>query len=209
MTPEQERAESDRTADLLALADVRRWGVIKTVRPQSVAEHTFGVIVIAMELYNRLCVPNTTTLLHTMMWAMWHDAPETLTGDIDGRFKRDNLAFKAALNAAEIRELPWYGAAQEFVGDSVRWLVKVADYIETISFIQTFGIGPKADDVMHELTALLFDKAVPNLTESLRTFAPNLTTPLDVEDVIIAVRGVLHNSTSENNSHQLRRHRRP
>lgn len=201
MTLEQEQTASDQTADLLALADVERWGVIKTIRPQSVAEHCFAVTVIAMELHERLRQPNVDALMQTMMWSLWHDVPETLTGDIDGKFKRDNPEFRKALVIAENRAFPWYNAAQEYVKGPVKCLVKTADMIETISFIEMWGVGARANDVKCELRAILFDEVVPNLIRALGSEA-------SADRVMYVVRDVLHHSTSENNSIQLRRFRR-
>lgn len=194
---------SDRTADLLGLADVERWGVIKTLRPQSVAEHSFAVAVIAMELAERLGHGKVdyTDGMHLLWWSLVHDAPETLTSDIDGKFKRDNPEFRAALVEAEEAAFPWYKiTARHVIPAHVRWTVKAADKIESISFIQMWGKGPRANDIFHELTAILFNEIVPNLANAVGE---------EADAVSYHVRDLLYQSTSESNSIQLRRHRRP
>lgn len=203
MTPEDQKIVSDRTADLLALADVKRWGVIKTLRPQSVAEHSFSVAVLSMELAERLFDGKVDydDGMYLLWWALIHDAPETLTGDVDGKFKRDNPDFRMALIEAENKAFPWYAIMARYtIPERIKWIVKVADKVETLAFIRVWGRGPRADDVYHELLKILFDEVVPELARQIET---------DTESVEYHVRDVLHHSTSEDNSIQLRRHRRP
>lgn len=203
---------SDRTADLLTLAQVQRWGVVHTLKDQSVAEHSFAVAVIAMELADRLGLPRYQKLgsAHAgaphdiwdrkdlLWWALVHDAPEAITGDINGKFKRDYPDVKSAVVAAEGRAMPWYYFERPVGNTSLIRLVKVADYIETITFIKRWGIGPRCDDIYHELVKVLFVDATPALAKSINA------TELSVETI---VREVLHRSATEMNTAQLRRHR--
>lgn len=139
----------DRTTDLLGLCDVHRWTVIKTNRNQSVAEHSFSVAVIAMELMDVL--PVREHIQGVLVWALCHDAPETLTGDIDGKFKRDFPGVQQAVREAEGVAFPWYKTMAAIIPGNAKLIVKVADYIEAISFIQRWGVGPRADAVGRQL----------------------------------------------------------
>lgn len=189
----------DRTIDLLGLADVRRWCVVRTLHNQSVAEHAFAVMIIAADLYNRLQISfDLHAYGQLAWWAIIHDVPETLTGDIDGKFKRNHPQLRAAICEAENEEFPWYAAYAKIVDPKVKAVVKLADKIEAIRFIQDWGHGARANDVYHELNKILFDETVPWAAGVLG---------LTADEVWAAVRFTLHNSTSESNSIQMRRHR--
>lgn len=189
---------SDWTSDLLALSDVKRWAIVHTIRTQSVAEHSFRVAVLAMSICERLEIPDPKHNFHfgqLLAWALMHDAPEGMTGDIDGKFKRDNPEVRAMIMQAELLAYPWVDPPN----DEVKWIVKVADYIETSTFIQRNGIGPVADDIFHELEANLFDKALPQMVRVLE---------LEHTPTEKIIRNVMYESASESNHRQLRRHRR-
>lgn len=192
---------STRTIDLMGLYDVARWGVIKVLRPQSVAEHTFGVIVIAAELVARLGMGDAD-LAHVMYWALIHDVPETLSCDIDGKFKRDFPDVRSAVIKAENTAFPWYKAEANDVTPQVNAIVKTADIIESIHYIRTWGHGSRADDVKRELTKILFTEQVPRLVGALReAHGPDL---VDVNSVKFLVGDILNQSLLESGSIQFR-----
>lgn len=81
------------TAEMLRLSNVRRWGIVEMSAPQTVAEHTTNVAMIALNIvgiYNQLETvdPITETqqlkLLHA---CLVHDLPEIYSGDIPAPFK--------------------------------------------------------------------------------------------------------------------------
>lgn len=181
----------DRTVDLLALADAHRWTVVKTLRSQSVAEHSYQVAVIAWELAERLDVP-IECYPHILTWALAHDAPETFTGDIDGRAKREFPNLKEVVTRVENIKFPWHWEMSMAVSPMVRALVKVADTIEAMTFIKVWGHGERADDVYWELCNKLFKVDVVAL---------NAVMDRDVRD---AVSFITEQSTHERNSVQFR-----
>lgn len=198
ISDKQAQQISDWTSDMLALSDVKRWVVVHTLRNQSVADHSFRVAIIAISICGRLGLPDQGakwTLQQVITWALWHDVPEGLTGDIDGKFKHSNPDVKLAITRAEMKAFPWCEPENEIV----RWIVKVADLIETSTFIQANATGPRAEDIYREQTVLLFESAVPRLCEVLE---------LDMVTTTVIVRNIVHESVSEANSRQLRRHRR-
>src|SRR5690606_20843295 len=70
--------------DALRASDVVRWQIVRVLKGQSVAEHSFNVALIALELADRLKV-DRGEVLH---YAILHDLPEVLTGDIPTPTKR-------------------------------------------------------------------------------------------------------------------------
>lgn len=121
--------------DLLALSWVPRWGIIPLTRPQTVAEHSHRVAIILMELASRLDVELPYWVL---VWALVHDGPESWSGDIPGPFKHpDQLA-------ADYDNAPWWLPYHQKVSPKWFKFFKIADLIETGTYIRKFGIGEHA-----------------------------------------------------------------
>lgn len=129
-----------RITDLLALSHVPRWCNVAISRPQSVADHTFRVSAIYLELCDRL---HRDPTLKGLTWANVHDGPEANTGDIPGDFKSQALG---DLREAERKSTPWWSRDLEPTEQDKR-LVKLADKIETYTYILKFGVGPHAERV--------------------------------------------------------------
>lgn len=115
--------------ELLHLSYVKRWVVAPAHREQSVAEHTFRVMVIARELSNAKYTDERGTFgmglteEEVVIYAMSHDAEELLTGDIPGPMK--------SAQAGYLRDITTMSSKQ--------CLVKVADSIETGAFWLQWG----------------------------------------------------------------------
>jgi 5'-deoxynucleotidase YfbR-like HD superfamily hydrolase len=193
--------ESDRdviaemTADLLSLSNVHRWTVIATSRHQSVAEHSYRVAVISIELLARLGVLDLDSKFQTVAWALVHDWPETLTGDIDGKFKRMFPDIHDSLRRVENLTFPEYARMGAQTPVKLRQIVKVADYIEALTFIQEFGAGQRAQAVFDELTEILYSEAVPYLADLL---------PIGVGSVHKIVEGMLYRIDLDTHCIQMR-----
>lgn len=207
MTPlvEQDKL-AQRTIDLMGLADVPRWSVVKTMRSQSVAEHSFLVAVFTMELISRLSTFDMASpvSLGAVLWAICHDAPETYTGDIDGLLKREWPGIKTILEQAEGAAFPWYAEMKDGMFPALIALVKVADHIESIVFLRQWGIGSRADDVGRELTTILTCTDIPALVDALRG-GKGSGSAVNAMMVEATVMEVLDHSTLETGSYQFRR----
>lgn len=183
-----------RTTDLLGLYDCPRWTVLKTLRPQSVAEHCFGVAVIALELLDRLSNAGPTLdadmRLQVLEWAIAHDAPETLTGDIDGKFKREFPVMRSNVAHAEAMSFPWYNRASTFVQQYpyVNAIVKLADKIEAAAYIRMWGKGGRCDLVYHELVDIIYKESTLKVAAALS---------MSVGEVLPIVRHILTRSTAD------------
>lgn len=108
--------------ELLHLSYVKRWVVAPTHREQSVAEHTFRVMVITRELCKQLGIPTTQTW-EIMSVAFGHDGDEVMTGDIPGPIKSKEMGYLQDINKMDVSEC----------------IVKVADSIETGTFWLQWG----------------------------------------------------------------------
>ena len=106
----------------LRLQHVPRWGIVPTVRKQTVAEHSHGVAAIVLWLLNRGLdmgqEPNRSSILE---YAIRHDEYESMTGDTPATAKMVGLV---------VDNTPKHAFSA-----TTKNIVKVADFIEALLFI--------------------------------------------------------------------------
>ncbi len=147
-------------SDQIRATWVKRWGIVRTLREQNVAEHSFMVAMISTELMGRIGFPITgggglqgARCGEVLLWALWHDMAEVSTGDLPTPHK---LAIRAKagdlLQQIEDDIFPEVAAIRNNTGTMVREVVKIADYLEAISFLRREGHGPEAAGVGDLLT---------------------------------------------------------
>jgi len=134
-----------RVTDLLALSHVPRWTIIPHTVPQSVGDHTFRVLVIALDLIARLPIKEgpVERCLNTgdlMLAILYHDADESRTGDIPTPVKERTGV------AAPTDACPWLAVYDTYPGlpKSLQLVLDLADKIEALTFIRRYGIGSHA-----------------------------------------------------------------
>jgi len=121
---------------------VPRWSIVRTVRPQSVATHSFFVAAYTNDLCLRLDVPMRTHLA-ALQYAICHDWDEVFTGDIPGPHKHKLLSLhtmkmvwsKKVRGWAEkvfpsLPEREGLGFLDHGDQKIVKAIVKVADYLD-------------------------------------------------------------------------------
>lgn len=130
-----------RLTDLLSLSIVPRWSVVPHHgAPQSVADHSFRVVVILHELAERFSIP----LCATDYWyALTHDGAESVTGDIPRNYKRDHII---SVDRTERAVCPWLRDIER-PSPHICDLIKVADTIEAYTWLRRWGVGPHAEVV--------------------------------------------------------------
>ena len=147
----------------LRACHVRRWHIVQTSREQTLAEHSFAVAVIAGSLAAAM---RWRELLHDsgklklLQWSLSHDIIEVRTGDMPTPFKRELEAVggKGIVEKAEDRvDIETMGAYRKVRGTDVETIVKLADQIEAIFFLQDNGVGAHAKQVLDGLRANLSD----------------------------------------------------
>lgn len=125
--------------DLLALQHVPRWSIVAHSKPQSVAEHTFGVLVIAMEIAHRM---GMDLGIDAFIYAVLHDGPESYTADIPNGAKRI-----IEEESGPIDELFGGSPPMAELSPLEEVIIKIADRLEGIAFISKWGVGIHAQDV--------------------------------------------------------------
>lgn len=124
--------------ELRDLAYVPRWGIVRTLRQQSTAEHSYYVTLYANDIAAFLGLP-TDTQLRIVKYALWHDMDELLTGDIPGPHKRriiDKPKAKHFLSTAMDKIFGIRGHRDGSPHDAVvLTVVKIADMMDAINFL--------------------------------------------------------------------------
>jgi len=114
--------------DALRCSHVKRWHIVNTVREQTVAEHSWNVTIIAMNIMGNMpnIVQNDNMRREVMFKAITHDMEEAIDGDIPAPHR----------NGRNIDEMPL-----------VDQIVKMADILEACWWITENGIGRHATEV--------------------------------------------------------------
>jgi 5'-deoxynucleotidase YfbR-like HD superfamily hydrolase len=129
------------------LSFVPRWAIIRTIRQQSVAEHTFYVALYAEQLARRMEWAGDHAAL--MRYALYHDVAECFTSDVPGPVKHRAMDAEkwAGMERAGVRERFGKDVEEIIYGadDEIRAIVKVADGLDELGFLQTEAqLGNKA-----------------------------------------------------------------
>lgn len=144
--------------DVMRSGHVTRWQIVRTARHQTLAEHSYLVTLIAQHLW-RLLMAGSPYLVKAdelllMQWALRHDLPEVMTGDIATPLKRRlrKLVEYDPILKIERDIDSEYSLLHNRVKDTpIEGIVKIADLLEGIIFLQTEGIGPHAQKVLDKL----------------------------------------------------------
>jgi len=121
-----------RIQDIMLAQDVKRWTIVRTIKNQSLAEHTFNVTMIARAIACRMGVDDTKII----KYALDHDLDEILTGDIPTPAK-ERLKINTAYDGKSFKECDSTEAS----------IVALADIIEAIAFITDNQVGRHAHTV--------------------------------------------------------------
>lgn len=140
--------------DQLRLMQVKRYPISYMNRDQSVAEHSFGVALIVMELTKTL--RDRELAEAALEYALVHDAEEVYTGDIPSSFKR--VLREHAPNVSVLLD-----GRQDNIPDEVKAVVKLADYLEAIYYLREFGGSRLSRDVVLKDILLNFKSALAKL----------------------------------------------
>jgi len=125
---------------LLALEHIKRWNHHPSIRVQSVAAHSFNVVVITEILARRILGLHRETVAALLVSAMYHDFTESVTGDISPLVKRfadwQEVEERALVEAAQISAHS--DLNEKFVlSAEMSPIVKLADYLDAWLFSRT------------------------------------------------------------------------
>jgi len=122
----------------MRITHVRRWHIVAVDREQSVAEHTCRVQLLASEIMRRHTA-DPVLMFKTIRWALWHDLPEVVVGDLPTPTKRH-----VNVDALEMGTSEEYRTILELTPPVVLRAVKAADLIEAALYMEEYGRGAHA-----------------------------------------------------------------
>ena len=175
---------------------IKRWGLMRNTREENDQEHSLQVAMIAHALavlrnrrYGGHVDVDRVTLL-----AVYHEAPEVITGDLATPIKYFNPGIRAAFREVEdiaAKKLLEY-LPEDLRADyepllmpdktSEEWrLVKAADRISAyVKCLEEYGCGNREFLAAQEsIRASITEMALPEAEDFLRVFAPSYMLPLD------------------------------
>lgn len=144
----------------LRTGHVKRWQIVRVAREQTIAEHMYRVRMIAMEICDRIQV-SIFTRQYVNDWSLIHDLPEVITGDIatpTKRAMREAVPDSDPVKRIELSLDEEYKSVYERIKETypvVLSIVKQADLIEAIDFLNIEGMGDHAQSVKEGLIAAL------------------------------------------------------
>ena len=106
---------------------VKRWGIVRTIKQQSVAEHCFNVQRIAIKLAGLVGVLEYERLFEISQAALHHDDDEAVTGDIPSPAKM----YVHTEKWVDVQARAWYDDASP----ETKAIVKLADLLEAYHFL--------------------------------------------------------------------------
>jgi 5'-deoxynucleotidase YfbR-like HD superfamily hydrolase len=163
--------------DLLRLSNVSRWHIVNTIRHQTVAEHSFNVVLISRAIVENLgwydLIDEVTEA------ALYHDSHEAILGDMP-------TPTKMRLGREMVEEVESGYDHKLAVGysESVVQILKVADIIEARWFLQNNGSGRHAQEVLVRITEVL-NLRLTKVSTAICNAAKKIIEDIDNGDFVI------------------------
>lgn len=138
--------------DFLRIGHIKRWHNVNTIRQQTVAEHSYMVTLIALDLFDSIVGVNDDQwfAFEVLIAAIFHDAPEAAAGDVPTPAKKllkditGNSDLFAKVDEALMPVVPYLNRK---ASKEVEPFIKVADAIEGAHWISENGAGKHAEIV--------------------------------------------------------------
>ncbi|MDT0618512.1 MAG: YfbR-like 5'-deoxynucleotidase [Salinisphaeraceae bacterium] len=146
-----------RLRDIARMAHVTRWHTVRTARDQTLAEHLYIVTMISHELARRVLGDRLTDQdrLAVYDWALRHDTPEIITGDVPTPTKHQlgkMYTDQSPLDLLEESVCRDFTEAKNRVRDTpLKILVKLADIAEAIVFLNVESVTDQGRRIQSRL----------------------------------------------------------
>ena len=162
--------------DILRASGVTRWHIVRTVRPQSLAEHTFDVVMIARAIAKNAGYDD----YEIIKAALLHDLDEIVTGDIPTPSKK-----RARENGWELNDLYKSITGREITDDE-SLIIQIADRMADLYWLWLHALGPHANKV-YELLATEFNDWIRSdqIPDNIKEAATDVQVQMLSEDFII------------------------
>lgn len=135
---------------VLSLSNIKRCGIIDTSKEQSVAEHSYNVAMICIEIFNRVPKEDVEYAMrqNVIEFALAHDLSEIVTGDIPTPFKKE---LGDAMKKVEQSLFPKITLHKESLTELEVDILKAADLIDAVRFIGKYGMGSEIPNIVNEI----------------------------------------------------------
>lgn len=125
---------------------VTRWHIMPMSIKQTVAEHQYNVAMLCWQLpWNDISYHRQAAI----SWAMVHDLPEALIGDVPGHVKTERSDIKASLDDFEVEVMPlWWVEERRRImieNEKTQLAVKACDLADTLRMAK-YIINPAMRD---------------------------------------------------------------
>lgn len=162
--------------DILRASGVTRWHIVRTVRPQSLAEHTFDVVMIARAVAKNAGYDD----YEIIKAALLHDLDEIVTGDIPTPSKQ-----RARANGWELNDLYRDITGREITEDE-SLIIQIADRMADLYWLWLHALGPHANKV-YELLATEFNDWIRSdkIPDNIKEAAIDVQVQMLSEDFVI------------------------
>lgn len=135
--------------DILRAGSVKRWHIVETFREQRLSEHLFSVAALAGEIARQMGLRSTHIHL-IMVAAMFHDIDEVISGDpptpTKQRARDAGLEMNDLFKEYKIIDTE---LMSQVIPD-INKIIKCADHLDTVFFLQMAGVGRHAEQVYAE-----------------------------------------------------------
>lgn len=138
------KLELTQTSEFLRSSHIKRWGIVQTAVPQSIAEHSYRVWILVRRWGADIKMSREQQAMAQEL-ALLHDLPEIRTGDAPTPHKSPEV--KAMLAEIEEEILPELAELESKCTSKVKDLVKFCDTAESVLFLAVNGLGKHAADV--------------------------------------------------------------
>lgn len=109
-------------------SDVMRWGIVRTIRHQTLTDHCHWVALLTRRLLKRAGINDPAAVVAAMDYALCHDDDELITGDLPTPFKKK-------LNGVHEEAVRDFGLTPPPPSDMVKTVVKLADNLDAALFL--------------------------------------------------------------------------
>lgn len=136
--------------DALRLSSIKRCGIIEMYRDQSVAEHSYNVAMLCMEIMNQMNPADVEFGMkqNIIEWALVHDLTEVVTGDIPTPFKE---AISEDIKRYEEVCFPKISVHKKSLSELELTIVKIADLLDAFQFITKYCADSRVSDIVSEI----------------------------------------------------------
>jgi 5'-deoxynucleotidase len=146
--------------DISRSGHVTRWHSVRTLRNQTLAEHHYMVSMLVNKMAKEIPSEplSDSERLLLLEYAMWHDTPELLMGDLASPLKRRIEEISGENNPIEAIEneiAPWLTNLRGKINTKPELYIifKLADMMDAIIFISQEGVGGHSKAVQKKLEA--------------------------------------------------------